>query len=118
MKTTISTAASLLSVLALSSEVAGQRVVQLDIAKRASSPPTRLGKRQDFSDSIINNVTGGSYEIQTSLGTPAQSITLVLDTGSSDVWVLASDADQCTSAQLEYEYGFCSGGTCRYSLIP
>lgn len=119
-------AASLLALLTLSSEVASQKVIQFDIAKVAGSPPTKLGKRfaetsklykRQFSESIINNVTGGSYMISTSIGTPAQSISLVLDTGSSDVWVLADNANQCTSKTLQYEYGACVGGTCKSQTI-
>lgn len=46
------------------------------------------------------------------VGTPAQSLSLVLDTGSSDVWMLSNTADLCTSAELQAEnYGGCTGGT-------
>lgn len=85
----------------------------MDISKRSDMSYTKLRRRADFSESIINNSTEGSYQISTAVGTPGQNITLVLDTGSSDVFVLASTADQCTNARLQREYGPCVGGTCK-----
>lgn len=111
-------AKELLSAILLSSlaceAVAG--IIQLDTWKQTSSPPTSIGARQSFQESIINNVTGGSYMISTCWGTPCQNISLVLDTGSSDVWALANNADQCTSATIQRQYGPCVGGTCQYKF--
>jgi hypothetical protein len=49
-----------------------------------------------------------------SVGTPAQTIALDIDTGSSDVYVIATGADECTSAEVIAQYGGCFGGTCMY----
>jgi hypothetical protein len=59
-----------------------------------------------------NNVTGGSYMANITVGTPPQSISVALDTGSADLWVLDTTADLCTEKQLQdYYYGGCTGGT-------
>ncbi|GAP82367.2 putative acid protease [Rosellinia necatrix] len=47
------------------------------------------------------------YFADVALGTPPQPVSLILDTGSSDVWVLDTNADLCRSARLQYYYGSC-----------
>lgn len=47
------------------------------------------------------------------VGSPGQQVSLVIDTGSSDVFVLAKTADQCTQARLAAQDGPCVGGTCK-----
>lgn len=55
-----------------------------------------LGKRSGtITQSLINNITAGSYLAEVKVGTPPQTMTLALDTGSSDVWVVSSDAEIC-----------------------
>jgi hypothetical protein len=90
-------------------------VVKLDFAKardvQVPARSRRLRARDSFTASLINNVTAGSYLISTTVGTPGQAINLVIDTGSSDVFVLSNTANQCTNRRLEYENGPCVGGT-------
>lgn len=74
------------------------------LAKRADSPSTYL-------QTLVNNVTGGGYYASISLGTPAQPQILIVDTGSSDTWVVASDADLCTSKRLQATYADSCGAT-------
>lgn len=47
----------------------------------------------------------GEYFVTASVGTPFQNIDLIVDTGSSDVWMFG--AGSCTN-------GPCEGGTCKY----
>ncbi|KAK5102046.1 hypothetical protein LTS08_004506 [Lithohypha guttulata] len=73
-----------------------------------SAPSTELSypviyKRQD--DTINADITNFQilYMINITIGTPGQGIGLQLDTGSSDLWVAASDSDVCSLG-----YPFCS----------
>jgi hypothetical protein len=51
------------------------------------------------------------YYASVTIGTPAQSLQLVVDTGSSDVWAVAPSAPICATS------GACKLGTCRLGLI-
>ncbi|KAL1872994.1 hypothetical protein Daus18300_004135 [Diaporthe australafricana] len=61
--------------------------VQWDIQKQ--HPKARFGRRaaETHEGIITNELTRGGYFATCSLGTPAQNLTLQLDTGSSDIWV-------------------------------
>lgn len=76
-------------------------IVQWDIQKH--HPKARFGRRAAATHEgiITNELTRGGYFATCSLGTPAQDLTLQLDTGSSDIWVpwdLATvcEEDKCT----------------------
>jgi predicted aspartyl protease len=64
-----------------------------------------LEVRSTVTESLNNNKTGGDYIATVSVGTPGQTITLAIDTGSSDVWMMSADADICTSAALQEQVG-------------
>ncbi|KAJ4386486.1 hypothetical protein N0V93_009383 [Gnomoniopsis smithogilvyi] len=76
---------------------------------RRRSP--RLSKRAAVTESLINNVTAGGYYATVSVGTPGQDLTLVLDTGSSDAWVVSADATLCTEKKLQVYYDETCGAT-------
>jgi hypothetical protein len=103
------TVSAVLSIAALSSTALA--AVTMNIA-RSSEPrlkPRTLSKRATITESLINNNTGGDYIAQVSVGTPPQNINLAIDTGSSDVWVIATTADLCTEPALQaYEMGGCT----------
>ena len=80
------------------------------LGRRADSPSTYL-------QTLVNNVTGGGYYANISLGTPPQPQLLIVDTGSSDTWVVASDADLCTSKRLQATYSDSCGETCECVLV-
>ncbi|RDL36107.1 Acid protease [Venustampulla echinocandica] len=63
--------------------------------------PRYLSTRATISSTLFNNITRGSYYVEVEIGTPPQSQTLFVDTGSSDVWLLDSDADLCSSRRLQ-----------------
>ncbi len=56
-----------------------------------AGPPPNLRARQNSVD-VANQRGGTRYAVTISVGTPAQSLTLILDTGSPDTWVNPSCA--------------------------
>ncbi|KAK4447594.1 mitochondrial elongation factor g 1-like protein [Podospora aff. communis PSN243] len=60
----------------------------------------QLGRRDGTYEEVIKNEdTRGGYFATCKLGTPAQDLTLQLDTGSSDIWVPDSSAKVCTESR-------------------
>lgn len=102
-----------LATSSLLASVASAQVVQWDIEKRDNSVP-KLTRRADGTvvEVITNEKTRGGYFASCSVGTPAQKITLQLDTGSSDIWVPASTASVC-----EPQGQGCTFGSCECVLI-
>lgn len=100
--------------------VAAANVVKAGISRSTSFQQTaaqRLKPRAEVTSTIANNLTAGSYLIDVEIGTPGQPISLVVDTGSSDVFALSTNADLCNSLRLQVEYGVdCSGGQCESTL--
>ncbi|RYP75186.1 hypothetical protein DL771_002511 [Monosporascus sp. 5C6A] len=104
---------ALVAVGGTASFAAAQRVVSMGIGKTKRLPP--LHKRADpILQELHNNVTGGGYYAEVSVGTPPQTVSLILDTGSSDVWVLDSNANLCTSSRMQEE----NGGGCIATFNP
>ncbi|ETS77657.1 hypothetical protein PFICI_09719 [Pestalotiopsis fici W106-1] len=86
-----------------------QRVVPVGIKRsehRLPVPPT-LNKRNTYTQSLNNNITGAGYYAAVAVGTPPQNLSLVLDTGSSDIWLLSTDADLCEDTYDQRIYGYC-----------
>ena len=107
-------ASAVLSVAALSSTA--HAAFSMNIARDpASKLKTRnLKKRASLTESLVNNVTGGDYVAKVSVGTPPQQVNLAIDTGSSDVWVISSSADLCTSASLQQQYTDGCTSVCKF----
>ncbi|OJD29198.1 aspartic-type endopeptidase [Diplodia corticola] len=79
------------------------KVFGAEIQRRHVSNPIerdqarRRRKRDSLQETLDNLET--LYFANASLGTPAQSLRLHLDTGSSDLWVNTDDSDLCSSSQ-------------------
>ncbi|KAE9372441.1 acid protease [Stipitochalara longipes BDJ] len=83
------------------------------VKDRDQTPKLRrrnLSPRATITESLANNETGGDYIATAKVGTPAQTVTFLIDTGSSDVWMLSSTADLCTDPdlQIQDQTGGCS----------
>ncbi|KAI0965003.1 aspartic peptidase domain-containing protein [Xylaria arbuscula] len=86
------------------------RVVSLPFSRTGGTGHTTNSLRKrggTYSQELINNLTVGGYYAHVSLGTPPQPVTLTVDTGSSDVWILDTRADLCQSAAKQHYYGTC-----------
>lgn len=111
MKPSQLTAAS----LALSASATAQ-YVQLGIQKRHNLP--NLRRRGDtLTATLQNDLSYGGYFTNVKIGTPAQALTLQLDTGSSDIWVPYDGASVCTkSSQSSSDSQGCTMGSCESRL--
>jgi hypothetical protein len=93
-------------------------LVKFPISRRNDLPSDHMSRRHlerrgTITESLLNNYTGSTLYLATvTVGTPGQTIAVDIDTGSSDVYVIAAGADECTSAAVQAQYGGCYGGTC------
>jgi len=71
-----------------------------------------LNRRATYVETLANNITGGGYYADVLVGTPGQRQRLVVDTGSSDIWVVAYNADLCGSTRLQRYYQDSCSTTC------
>ena len=84
-------------------------VVQLDVARRGT--PEGLSRRSEsFTTNVMNNISDQAYMATVKVGTPPQTVTLQLDTGSSDTWVPATNASVCNG-------GGCYYGSCKSTSL-
>jgi len=85
---------------------------QLHLQRRGLGGVVRVEERADtIIASLGNAVASGLYYANVTVGTPAQSLSLQIDTGSSDVWVPSSTASICEDTKD----GGCPGGSFDYS---
>lgn len=110
MKLSLAVTAGSLATRTVAGAYAGSGVVQWDIQKRPSPPQAkpRFQKRASTYEEVVSNEeTRGGYFANCKMGTPAQDMTLQLDTGSSDIWVPESNAKVCRKKDG------CPLGSCR-----
>ncbi|QSZ36440.1 hypothetical protein DSL72_006319 [Monilinia vaccinii-corymbosi] len=125
----MSSQATIISALLLSSSLwslADANTVHMGIGKNHANEAIQLQKRQQYlqrrgmagvvrveeradtlTASLGNALASGLYYANVTLGTPAQKLSLQIDTGSSDVWVPSSSASICEDASS----GGCPGGS-------
>lgn len=103
--------------LLLAATAAGN-VLRIPVARNSPGTVTRrhrrLSRRATFTESLANNITGGGYYASVSVGTPGQDIDMILDTGSSDAFIVAAGADLCESPRLQLIYQTSCGQTCEF----
>ena len=84
---------------------AAPRVLGLSIEKRAVADPVQASHRRfrkrasTVTETLTNEAT--YYYANLSLGTPAQSVRLAIDTGSSDLWTNVVNSTLCTEKNGE-----------------
>lgn len=115
-------ASALAGVIKLSTEkhsVTPRDLVHRDVVKRFEAGAS-IGKRANtILESLYNNRQQGGYFINITVGTPPQPLSVILDTGSSDLWLLSTDTDLCKSASLQDSLQEdCYGGICKHYFSP
>jgi hypothetical protein len=112
-----------LLIATLLSTTASANVVRWDIAKNSEVEAQQIARRSQqirrrglglearadtVQATLANQVVAGLYAATISVGTPAQTLQVQIDTGSSDVWVPSSAASICSNEKE----GGCPGGSC------
>lgn len=108
-------AASLLAAISLLSLTSASGTLQLDIrGKRGISQSQALRRRAMTSGTVTAPLTENprfiQYYANVTIGTPSQSLQLVVDTGSSDIWAISSSASSC-------QQDGCPHGSCKSTTL-
>ncbi len=80
--------------------------LQLDFTKKAIHADGGIHQKRSVDVSLINSKTPLNqlqYWVNVTVGTPSQKLALQLDTGSSDMWILSTEAQTC-------KQGYCTNG--------
>ncbi|RDW75364.1 hypothetical protein BP6252_06506 [Coleophoma cylindrospora] len=70
-------------------------LVSWPIYRNVPSTGATLSRRANYGETLTNNISLSSYYASVEVGTPAQTLQLILSTGSSDVWVISIAAQTC-----------------------
>ncbi|KAI0886113.1 aspartic peptidase domain-containing protein [Annulohypoxylon maeteangense] len=113
---------TLVAASAVADVVIAQRVIPVGFSKPTARLPALHRRGGTYSQELNNNLTGGGYYAQVTVGTPPQTVDLIVDTGSSDVWILDSNANLCHSKTMQSRYGYClstydSSNSSTYSVV-
>ena len=117
--------ALLLSIVTENTLVQAGNAIQLTVDWRAPPPSLvqderlrRLKSRSHIQAGMYNNISVtayGAYMANVTVGTPGQSLQLVIETGSAETIVLAYSAYECNQRSWPDGDGPCYGGTCQFT---
>jgi hypothetical protein len=82
-----------------------KRTLPSTVVRRAATSGVEVIGRQGVAN------FPGDYFADVTVGNPPQNMSLLLDTGSADTWVLDSNNERCKKK------GFCSFGTCQFMFL-
>lgn len=99
--------ASIASIAVATDNTNSPKVIPVSFGRSTNRQPALHRRAGTYSQELNNNLTGGGYYAQVTVGTPPQTVDLVVDTGSSDVWILDSRANLCRSKTMQNYYGYC-----------
>lgn len=85
--------------LPYASQRSSSSYVALPFSRRQSTQGSGL-RRRAFTSPLANEIDLHEYYIEVEIGTPPQTIDLVLDTGSSEIW--AYDPEACSNCTAQY----------------
>jgi hypothetical protein len=106
----------LFALFAAAQHAEAAKVLSFALERSASPLPQLLRRRDAGSKSfteVINNIgAGNGYTANISVGTPSQPLTLGIDTGSTNTWVLSNTANICLNNETLIKEGVtCAHGT-------
>ncbi|CAI4047504.1 hypothetical protein SUVZ_12G1740 [Saccharomyces uvarum] len=96
---------ALLDSLVVGSVLPNVKYVRIPFAKRQNGRGSELGKRAGGDENFVLANEQSFYSVELALGTPQQNVTVLLDTGSADLWVPSNANPYCGSAMDCDRYG-------------
>ncbi|QID86716.1 Aspartyl protease [Saccharomyces pastorianus] len=107
MKILSATAVSLVTLnsLVLGSVLPNVKYVKIPFAKKQDGRGSELGKRARGDENFVLANKQSFYSVELALGTPSQNVTVLLDTGSADLWVSSNVNPYCGSTMNCDQYG-------------
>uniref|UniRef100_A0A060T939 ARAD1D15730p n=1 Tax=Blastobotrys adeninivorans TaxID=409370 RepID=A0A060T939_BLAAD len=79
----------------------GPGYVHLDTFRKPSASGDSQLRKRDAYELQLANTQGAEYFVNISVGSPAQELTLQIDTGSSDLWVMSSGNPECAQNEKQ-----------------
>lgn len=76
-------------------------VIPMSIAHTRNRAISLAERSDTYAETLTNNLSYGGYFASISVGTPGQAQDVILDTGSSDLWVLGSDSSACAESTAQ-----------------
>lgn len=102
------TAVAFLAVLsssALGKGLPEGKYVKIPFSKRKGGENDELSKRSNRHESFVLANEQSFYSVELAIGTPSQNLTVLLDTGSADLWVPGKGNPYCGSVMDCEHYG-------------